>query len=260
MVNIDGDFGESIAQFARRRGARTLTVGRTAGADIRVCSTDFEPDGQRLDISFEDASYHILLPLHGAFQADNALLAAAILLTSGEAPEDVFPLLGKLTGVPGRFERAGQAPSGGQIFIDYAHTPDGLRNILTAARQITKGALHVIFGCGGDRDAGKRPEMGGIAHDLADFITVTDDNPRTENPAEIRRQILAAAPGALEAHSRTAAIVDGIVAVKADDVLVITGKGHETGQEINDEIFPFSDFEAVREALSQNKGEVQNAL
>jgi UDP-N-acetylmuramoyl-L-alanyl-D-glutamate--2,6-diaminopimelate ligase len=190
----------------------------------------------------------VKLPLVGDFQAQNAAVAAGLVLSTGSAPAAVFAALEKLTGAKGRLELAG-TKNGAPIFIDYAHKPDALAKALGALRPYASGKLVVVFGAGGDRDAGKRPIMGRIAAEKADRVIVTDDNPRSEQASAIRAAILAAAPGAAEIGDRAEAIRTAIAALKAGDVLLVAGKGHEVGQIIGDRTVPFSDHEAVAAAL-----------
>jgi UDP-N-acetylmuramoyl-L-alanyl-D-glutamate--2,6-diaminopimelate ligase len=187
------------------------------------------------------------LNLPGRFQADNALVAAALVEALGMA--DALDRLPQLRGVRGRMERAVVLPNGATVYVDYAHTPDALERLLTALRPHTTGRLHVVFGAGGDRDRGKRPLMGQVAARLADVAIVTDDNPRSEDPAAIRAAILAAAPGAREIADRGAAIAQAIAELEPGDALLIAGKGHESGQIVGDRVRPFTDHEAVAAAL-----------
>jgi UDP-N-acetylmuramoyl-L-alanyl-D-glutamate--2,6-diaminopimelate ligase len=192
-----------------------------------------------------------LLPLAGAFQASNALVAAGLAIGLGEDAAKVFAALAHLKGAPGRMEKVAFAASGAPIYVDYAHTPDSLEKVLQALRPHTRNRLHLVFGCGGDRDKGKRPLMGQIAAALADSVIVTDDNPRSEDPATIRKEIMATAKGAREIGDRHEAIKIAIAALKQGDVLVLAGKGHETGQYIKGEVMAFSDRgEAVKAALA----------
>jgi len=191
------------------------------------------------------------LPLAGAFQASNALVAAGLAIGLGEDAAKVFAALAHLKGAPGRMEKVAFAAAGAPVYVDYAHTPDSLEKILQALRPHTKNTLHVVFGCGGDRDKGKRPLMGQIATALADAVIVTDDNPRSEDAAVIRKEILAAAKGAREIGDRHAAIQAAIASLKSGDVLVIAGKGHETGQYVGATVIPFSDRdEAIKAAVA----------
>jgi len=193
----------------------------------------------------------VRLPLVGDFQASNALVAAGLVVATGARAETALPMLASLTVARGRLELAGMARGVAPIFIDYAHTPDALAKALDALRPYAENRLVVVFGCGGDRDKGKRPEMGSAAAARADLVIVTDDNPRSEDPAEIRKQILAAAPGALEISDRAAAIAEAIACLEPGDVLLVAGKGHETGQTVGTSVVPFSDHDAVAAALKQ---------
>ena len=186
----------------------------------------------------------VMLPLPGRFQADNALMAAALAAALGE--RDVLDRLGSLRGVRGRLELAARLPNGAAVYVDYAHTPDALERLLTALRPHTTGRLHVVFGAGGDRDRGKRPLMGAAAARLADVAIVTDDNPRSEDPAAIRAAVLAACPGGREIGDRARAIAEALNGLGAGDVLAVAGKGHEQGQTIGDTVIPFDDVDVVR--------------
>jgi UDP-N-acetylmuramoyl-L-alanyl-D-glutamate--2,6-diaminopimelate ligase len=190
------------------------------------------------------------LPLVGEFQAENALLAAGLAIATGDDAGAVFAALERLDGAKGRLERVGES-RGAQIFVDYAHKPDALAKSLEALRPYAAGRLLVVFGAGGDRDPGKRPLMGAVAAAKADRVIVTDDNPRSENPAAIRAAIMAAALGAAEIGDRREAIRRAIAELRAGDILLIAGKGHETGQIIGDRIMPFSDHEAVAAILKE---------
>jgi UDP-N-acetylmuramoyl-L-alanyl-D-glutamate--2,6-diaminopimelate ligase len=189
----------------------------------------------------------LVLPLAGVFQAMNALAALGLVVATGDPTAEATEALTHLTGVPGRLEVVAQLEGGGAIVVDYAHTPDALATVLTALRPHASGRLIALFGCGGNRDAGKRSLMGEVAVRLADRVYVTDDNPRHEPPAEIRRAILAAAPGAIEIGDRREAIAAAIADVDPGDLLVIAGKGHETGQVVGSETYPFDDAAIVRE-------------
>ena len=201
------------------------------------------PGGQMLEI---EGYGEVLLPLPGRFQTDNALLAAGLAMVTGTA--NAVGLLGRLTGVRGRMELAAEV-GGAAVYVDYAHTPDALERLLLALRPHTAGRLHVVFGAGGDRDRGKRPLMGAVAARLADRAIITDDNPRSEDPAAIRAAIRAACPGAIEIGDRAAAIAAGLEALRAGDVLAVAGKGHEQGQTIGATVIPFDDAATVRRLL-----------
>jgi UDP-N-acetylmuramoyl-L-alanyl-D-glutamate--2,6-diaminopimelate ligase len=248
VVNADADHAARFIDSARARGLALITVGETA-ENIRLAKRESRGDAQALTIMHDGKSYAVLLPLAGAFQASNALVAAGLAIGLGEDAAKVFAALGSLKGAPGRMEKVAFAVSGAPVYVDYAHTPDSLEKVLQALRPHTANKLHIVFGCGGDRDKGKRPLMGAVAVKLADDVIVTDDNPRSENPATIRKEILAAAPGARDIGDRAEAIRAGIAALKSGDVLVLAGKGHEAGQYIKGEVRPFSDrAEAVKAA------------
>ncbi len=239
-VNADAEHAEDFIAAARARKLVLSTVG-AAGKTLKLARRVPKADGQLLDIQFAGRNYSVALPLAGAFQASNALVAAALALALGQSAESVFGSLAVLKGAPGRLEKVAYAAAGAPIYVDYAHTPDALETILKALRPHVAGKLAVVFGCGGDRDKGKRPLMGRAAANFADRVIVTDDNPRSEDAAAIRRAILADCPGAREIGDRASAIHDGIAELGADDCLVIAGKGHETGQIVGSETRPFSD-------------------
>jgi UDP-N-acetylmuramoyl-L-alanyl-D-glutamate--2,6-diaminopimelate ligase len=250
VINADGEHADAFIAAARRRDLHLITVGEL-GETIKLTARDSQSDAQALTIQFAGSTYNVLLPLAGAFQASNALVAAGLAIGLGEDAAKVFAALAQLKGAPGRMEKVAFAASGAPIYVDYAHTPDSLEKVLQALRPHTKNKLHVVFGCGGDRDKGKRPLMGQIAMALADDVIVTDDNPRSENAAMIRREILAAAKDAREIGDRHKAIQTAIAALQAGDVLVIAGKGHESGQYVGANIIPFSDRdEAVKAAIA----------
>jgi UDP-N-acetylmuramoyl-L-alanyl-D-glutamate--2,6-diaminopimelate ligase len=254
VVDLDSPGGEEAASAARARGLRLIATGRK-GDTLRLDAAEQDGFGQILTISHEGKPWRVRIPLAGDFQAANVLVAAGLALALGSAPEQVFASLETLKGAKGRLDLAGHAPSGAPIFIDYAHTPDALENALRALRPYAAGRLVVVFGCGGDRDRGKRPQMGAVAVRGADHVIVTDDNPRSEDPATIRAAIMAAAPGAEEIGDRQSAIDAGIASLSKDDVLLIAGKGHESGQIVGKKVIPFSDHEAVAIALGRQSHE-----
>ena len=231
-----------------RAALSVISVGRS-GETLRLISAEQDGFGQRLVVEHQGGKETFRLPLVGAFQASNALVAAGLCMATGAKPETVLPLLANLRGARGRLDLAGTTRTGAPIFIDYAHTPDALAKALDALRPYVRQRLLVVFGCGGDRDKGKRPEMGAVAVDKSDVAIVTDDNPRSEEPAEIRREILAAAPGAMEVPGRGTAVAQAIAGLGEGDVLLIAGKGHETGQIVKGTIIPYSDHDAVDAAL-----------
>jgi UDP-N-acetylmuramoyl-L-alanyl-D-glutamate--2,6-diaminopimelate ligase len=208
------------------------------------------PTGQKLALELYGERRETTLPLVGDFQALNVLAALGLVIACGSELAPAAAALERLTGVPGRMQPVGATPDGSPVFVDYAHTPDALATVLNGLRPHTQHRLVVVFGAGGDRDRGKRPLMGETAARLADQVYVTDDNPRSEDPAAIRHAIIAAAPGAIEIGDRRAAIGAAIEALRAGDVLVIAGKGHETGQIVGTEVHPFDDAVVAREALA----------
>jgi len=250
VVDMDSEASVLVAAEAKARGLDVITVGR-AGDTLRLVSDDMDGFAQVLGIEHDGKRHQVRLPLVGGFQAANALVAAGLVMATGAAAEDVLPGLANLQGAPGRLDLAGTAPAGAPIFIDYAHTPDALAKALQALRPYVRNRLLVVFGCGGDRDKGKRPEMGAAAVENADLAIVADDNPRGEDPSQIRREILAAAPGAIEIGDRGQAIFEAVAMLKKGDVLLVAGKGHETGQTIGAAVIPFSDHDAVTAALKQ---------
>ena len=249
VVNMEGARSADVATTVRERRLRLITVG-AGDDDIRLDSSARSGFSQLLSISYLGARYDISLPLVGDFQAQNALVAAGLAIAVGEAPATVFSSLSTLRGVPGRLDKVGEA-RGGVALVDYAHKPDALTAALDAVRPFVSGKLIVVFGCGGDRDKAKRPIMGAIAVQKADLAIVTDDNPRSEDPAQIRREIMAAAKGATEIGDRAEAIHAAIARMRRGDVVVVAGKGHEPGQIVGDRILPFSDHDVVRAALKE---------
>lgn len=247
VVCVDNCYAGQVVDAARKRGLKFMTVG-VAGDDIKLVDGAIEGFCQIVTLAHKDTTYKIKLPLVGAFQVQNAALAAGLCIATGGDPARVFASLEKLQGAKGRLELAG-TKNGASIFIDYAHKPDALQKALQALRPYARGKLTVVFGAGGDRDKGKRPLMGRIASENADRVIVTDDNPRSEQPAAIRAEILAAAPGATEIGDRNDAIRQAIADLGDSDAVLIAGKGHETGQIIGDRVLPFSDHDAVAAAL-----------
>ncbi len=247
VIDTDHEHAGAVIAAARRRGLAILPVGRNAEG-IRLVESRVEGFAQRLQVAHAGKTYAVRLPLVGAFQVENALVSAGLAIATGGDPARVFAALETLVGAKGRLELVGSR-EGAPIFVDYAHKPDALAKTLEALRPYAQRRLVVVFGAGGDRDAGKRPLMGAIAAEKADRVIVTDDNPRSENPASIRAAILEAAPGAVEIGDRAAAIRQAIADLRRGDVLVIAGKGHETGQIIGDRTVEFSDHDAVAAAL-----------
>lgn len=249
IVNLDGERGPDAARAARDRGLSLLTVG-AQGETIRLLRLEREGFGQRLELDAAGQRLQVTLPLPGDFMASNALVAAAFTIATGEDPARAVAAIAGLQGVPGRLQRVGER-KGGLAIVDYAHKPDALAAVLATLRPYATGRLICVFGCGGDRDKGKRPIMGRIAVEGADVAIVTDDNPRTEAPARIRAEILAGAPGAIEIGDRAAAIRHAVALLGPGDVLVVAGKGHEPGQTIGDITLPFSDLDETAKAIEE---------
>jgi UDP-N-acetylmuramoyl-L-alanyl-D-glutamate--2,6-diaminopimelate ligase len=252
VISADHDCSQEVIDAARGRDLRIIAVGHNAdgnGEGIRLVGATVEGFAQNLALEHRGRNYTIKLPLVGEFQIENALVAAGLAIGTGSEPDEVFATLEHLEGAKGRLERVGEH-NGAPIFVDYAHKPDALAKALQALRPYARRKLVVIFGAGGDRDAGKRPIMGAIASENADQVIVTDDNPRSENPETIRAAILAAAKDATDIGDRAEAIRAGISALQPGDALLIAGKGHETGQIVGDKTLPFSDHEAVAAALA----------
>ena len=247
VVGIDDCYADQVIETANKRRLKIFTVGEH-GADIRFVGGSIDGFTQNVVVEHGGRTYKVKLPLVGAFQVQNAGIAAGLAIATGAEPARVFPALEKLVGARGRLELAGTY-NGAPIFIDYAHKPDAMKKALESLRPYARGKLVVVFGAGGDRDTGKRSIMGRIAAENADRVIVTDDNPRSENPAAIRAAILAGAQGATEIGDRAEAIRTAIEDLMAGDVLLVAGKGHEAGQIIGDRVLPFSDHEAVAAAL-----------
>jgi UDP-N-acetylmuramoyl-L-alanyl-D-glutamate--2,6-diaminopimelate ligase len=250
VLNADSPEFARLAALCRDRGHRVIGYGETAGAILRIVERAPRPFGQRLATELFGEPHDIELPLVGAFQAMNVLAALGLVVATGTALADAVAVLPLLAGVPGRVQLVGETAAGAPVFVDYAHTPDALATVLAALRPHAAGRLAVVFGAGGDRDRGKRPLMGRVAAELADRVYVTDDNPRSEDPAEIRHAILAAAPGAIEIGDRRDAIFAAIAELGRGDLLVLAGKGHETGQIVGRDTLPFDDAVVAREALA----------
>ena len=248
VINRDGVYAQQAETVARRSGRRVLTVGRT-GETLKLIDVETIGFSQRLRVEAAGSTFTVDLPLVGAYQVENALVAAALAIATGEAVPKVLAALGTLTGVKGRLEIIGQR-NGGLGVVDYAHKPEALAAALEACRPFATGRLICVFGCGGDRDRGKRPIMGRIAAEKSDIVIVTDDNPRTEVAAAIRAEVLAGAPAATEIGDRGEAIRAAVRIMQPGDVVLVAGKGHETGQIVGDTIMPFSDHDVLAEALA----------
>jgi UDP-N-acetylmuramoyl-L-alanyl-D-glutamate--2,6-diaminopimelate ligase len=255
VVNADSDERGAFETVAKARGLDLISVG-WRGADLKIEELMPRATGQRLFLNWRGEKAAVDLPLIGEFQALNALTAAGLALAGNMDLQSVATGLSKLQPVKGRLEYVGQTADGAGVFVDYAHTPAGLDVLIRAARPHTAGRLVVVFGCGGDRDKGKRPQMGAIAAKHADTVIVTDDNPRSEDPATIRAEILTAVPEGIEIGDRGEAIAQAIAGLQKGDTLLIAGKGHETGQIIGDTVVPFSDQETAIAALKAGGGHV----
>ena len=249
VINIDDPKGSLMARIAGARGQAVISVGRCPEARLRLLGQRFDATGQQIRFSYEGETYLSSLPLIGGFQAENVLLAAGLVIGCGEEPEAVFETLPRLSTVRGRMQLAASRGNGASVFVDYAHTPDAVATALTALRPHVMGRLIAIVGAGGDRDTTKRPLMGQAAAENADLVIVTDDNPRSEDPAVIRQAVLMGCPDALEIGDRAEAILRGVDALGPGDALLIAGKGHETGQTVGDDVLPFDDVEQASVAV-----------
>jgi UDP-N-acetylmuramoyl-L-alanyl-D-glutamate--2,6-diaminopimelate ligase len=255
VLNADVPEFDALAAIGKKRGHKIVSYGMK-GKEIKLIDLDIDAEGQIFRAELFGKKHDIALPVIGKFQTWNALCALGLVTGCGANTESAVAVLGKISGVPGRLELAGRTGNGASVFVDYAHKPDALENVLSALRahvETKKGArLGVVFGCGGNRDKGKRPMMGAIARKLADWVIVTDDNPRHEDPAAIRKEILngaAVGEGLQEIGDRAKAIAAGIERLKPGDVLIIAGKGHEVGQIVGGETFPFDDIDVARKVL-----------
>lgn len=257
VLNADADFFDEADQLCWSRGIHTISVGEGTLADLRLVSQTPTAHGQNLEITWRDRAFDIQLPLIGDFQAMNALMAAALVIATGEEASEVFAALSELVTIKGRMQLVGRTPGGAAVLVDYAHTPDALKTVLEAVRAHTDARLHVVVGCGGDRDRGKRPQMGTIAASLADVVIVTDDNPRSEDAAAIRAEVLGGvarqSEHVREIGDRRDAIKAAVEGLVEGDLLIVAGKGHETGQIVGDRTLPFSDIEEVQAVLANEK-------
>ena len=247
VLNADSDAYSSFASASIMSGLGVMGVGER-GRDLTLVARRAMPDGQRLTIDAQGETHEVLLPLAGAFQASNALVAAGLCIAAGEDAGQVLAAMERIEGAQGRLQRI-PGPGRGEVYVDYAHTPDGLETVLKALRPHATGRLIVVFGAGGDRDRAKRPIMGEIAGRLADMAVVTDDNPRSEDPAAIRKAVREGCPSAIEIGDRRQAIRHAIAAMRDGDVVVIAGKGHEQGQIVGGVTHPFDDATEAAEAL-----------
>ncbi len=249
VVWTDDPKSEEVIERCQLSGHEVLTVGRE-GETIKLADQTPTPLGQALMLEHDGRSLKLSLPLIGAYQAANVLTAAGLVMATGVGFDRVFSAMQRVAPVRGRLERAVISRAGVPVYIDYAHTPDALEAAIAALRPHVDGRLITVFGAGGDRDQGKRPEMGAVATRLSDIVIVTDDNPRGENPATIRSAILAGAPGATEVGDRRAAIAEAIRIAREGDIVLVAGKGHETGQIVGDRVLPFDDALVARECAA----------
>ncbi|WP_095086923.1 UDP-N-acetylmuramoyl-L-alanyl-D-glutamate--2,6-diaminopimelate ligase [Mesorhizobium sophorae] len=250
VIFADDPWSAPTIQAAQAAGLDVLTVGRH-GDFLKLKRVEHERHRQRAEVEAGGVLYEVDLPLAGDFQISNALVSAGLAISTGTPVAKALMALEKLKGAPGRLDLVGTTTNGAPVYVDYAHKPDALENVLASVRPFTTGRVIVVFGCGGDRDRGKRPIMGEIATRLADVVIVTDDNPRSEVPETIRAAILAAAPDAIEIGDRRQAIHEAVAMLHAGDTLIVAGKGHEEGQTIGTETLHFSDHEEVRAALRE---------
>jgi UDP-N-acetylmuramoyl-L-alanyl-D-glutamate--2,6-diaminopimelate ligase len=238
-----------VIDHVRRRGIKLLTVGPDAETILLIEQTP-TPLGQVLIIEHGGKRHRIVLPLIGAYQAANVLVAAGLVLATDGAPEQAISAMSRVAPVRGRLERAVITRTGAPVYVDYAHTPDAIEAAIAALRPHVHGRLITVFGAGGDRDKGKRPEMGAVASRLSEVVIVTDDNPRTEDPAAIRAEIMAAADGAQEIGGRREAIAEAVRMAGSGDIVLLAGKGHETGQIVGTRVLPFDDALVARECAA----------
>ncbi|KKJ78533.1 UDP-N-acetylmuramoylalanyl-D-glutamate--2,6-diaminopimelate ligase [Kiloniella litopenaei] len=248
VLNKDMPEYDNIAEVCAERNHTIISYGHSP-SDLQVIKQSPTADGQDLTLALFGETYEITLPLTGSFQASNIMAAVGLVLATGADLQEILAILPTLKGVPGRAEKIGKTAKGGTVYVDFAHTPDAVETIIQALRPHTSGKLSIIVGCGGDRDPGKRPLMGGIADKLADQAYITDDNPRTEDPAKIRAQAMAAAPNAIEVDDRRKAIFKAVSDLNDGDLLIIAGKGHESGQIVGDKVLPFDDRIVAKEAI-----------
>ncbi|MEM6304142.1 MAG: UDP-N-acetylmuramoyl-L-alanyl-D-glutamate--2,6-diaminopimelate ligase [Pseudomonadota bacterium] len=253
VINMDDPKGVDMAAIAKARGCDVITVGRDGG-DLHLTGQRLDSTGQDLRFDWSGKTFQKRLDLIGGFQADNVALACGLVIACGAEPSDVFDTIPHLKTVRGRMELAATRDNGAAVFVDYAHTPDAVATALAAMRPHVMGRLIAIVGAGGDRDAGKRPLMGAAAAEAADFVIVTDDNPRSEDPATIRAAVLGGAPEATEVGDRAEAILRGVDMLEPGDALLIAGKGHETGQIVGDDVLPFDDVEQASVAVAALDG------
>lgn len=254
VINMDDPRGRDMAAIARTRGQEVIAVGRSEGCELCLQAQRFEATGQELRFAWRGAVRQVRMGLIGGFQAENVMLAAGLVIAAGADPDRVFETLPQMRTVRGRMQLAATRENGAAVFVDYAHTPDAVSTALKALRPHVMGRMIAIIGAGGDRDHGKRPLMGQAAAAHADLVIVTDDNPRSEDPATIRAAVMQGCPEAAEIGDRAEAILRGVDALGPGDALLISGKGHETGQIVGDDVFPFDDCEQASVAVSALDG------
>ena len=257
VINIDDIKGRMLAKIVAERGQSLITVGQSNQADLALLSQRYDPAGQTIRFSWNGKAYQSFLPLIGGFQGENVLLAAGLVIAAGQSGEKVFEILRELKTVRGRMELAATRQNGATVFVDYAHTPDAIETAICAFRPHVMGRLIAIIGAGGDRDPIKRPLMGAAAAAYADYVIVTDDNPRSENPKDIRKMVLEGIGGTkniAEFGDRAEAILRAVDMLEPGDGLLITGKGHETGQVVGEDILPFNDVEQASVAVAALDG------
>jgi UDP-N-acetylmuramoyl-L-alanyl-D-glutamate--2,6-diaminopimelate ligase len=255
VVNLDDPKGSEVAMIAQAHGHELIGVGKDKEADLCLLGQRFDGTGQDLLFKWHDRPFQARLNLIGGFQAENVLLAAGLVIACGEEPSRVFDTLGDLETVHGRMQLAATRSNGAAVFVDYAHTPDAVETALKAMRPHVMGRLVAVIGAGGDRDTTKRPLMGKAATENADLVFVTDDNPRSEDPAVIRAAVMGGAPDAIEVADRAEAILRAVDALAPGDALLIAGKGHETGQIVGDTVFSFDDCEQASVAVAALEGD-----
>jgi UDP-N-acetylmuramoyl-L-alanyl-D-glutamate--2,6-diaminopimelate ligase len=249
VIWTDDAKSDEVIARSKKRGLKVMTVGRK-GETIRLVEQTPTALGQALILEHQGKEHRLALPLIGAYQASNVMTAAALVLATGGAWRDVFSAMGRVAPVRGRLERAVISRAGAPVYVDYAHTPDALEAAIMALKPHVEGKLIIVFGAGGDRDQGKRAPMGEVATRLADVAIVTDDNPRSEDPAKIREAIMAGAPGAIEVSGRRQAIARALEMAGAGDIVLLAGKGHETGQIVGKTVLPFDDALVARECAA----------
>lgn len=254
VINLDDPHGPDLAAMCESRAQEVIGVGRNEAARLQLTGQRFDATGQQVLFQWQGRAFSVRLELIGGFQAANALLAAGLVIAGGEDPDATFTAMARLTGVRGRMQLAATRANGATVFVDYAHTPDAVATALAALRPHVMGRIVAIVGAGGDRDRGKRPLMGRAATEHADIVIVTDDNPRSEDPASIRAAVMSGAPGAIEVGDRAEAILTGAHMLQPGDALLLMGKGHETGQTVGDMVLPFDDVEQASIAVAALEG------